>query len=174
MFKKIAIVLAVVIVGVLVLAAMQPDTFHFERTVTIDASPEQIHPLISDLHRWSEWSPWEKLDPNMKRTFRGPASGPGAVYEWSGDGNVGAGRMEIVKATPTQVDINLDFQEPMATSNTTRFVLSPEGGATQVVWSMDGPMPYLTKLICVFVSMDRLLAPDFERGLADLKRAAEK
>lgn len=174
MFKKIAIVLALLIVGVLVYAATQPDTFHFERTTTINASPEKVELLISDFRKWSEWSPWEKLDPQMKRTYSGTANGSGAIYEWSGDSNVGSGRMEILAASPTQVDIKLDFIEPMATSNTTKFVLTPNGNATNLVWSMDGPMPYLSKLMCVFVSMETLLAPDFERGLADLKTAAEK
>lgn len=174
MFKKIAIVLAALIAGVLVFAATKPDTFHFERTATINASPERIEPLLTDFRAWSQWSPWEKLDPQMKRTYSGPARGKGAVYEWSGDSSVGAGRMEILGASPTQVDIKLDFLEPMATTNMTKFSLNPGSNATNVVWSMDGPMPYMSKLMTVFVSMDSLLSKDFEQGLADLKAAAEK
>lgn len=174
MFKKIAIVLAALIVGVLAFAATKPDTFHFERTTTIAAPPERIQPLIADFRRWTEWSPWEKLDPNLQRTYSGTASGQGAIYEWSGDNSVGSGRMEIVAATPTEVDIKLDFIEPMEASNTSKFVLTPGGDSTTVLWSMDGPMPYFTKVVTVFVSMDSLLAKDFEQGLADLKAAAEK
>jgi len=174
MFKKIAIGLVLVIAGVLIYAATQPDTFHFERTATIKASPEKIQPLITDFRQWTAWSPWEKLDPQMKRTYRGTANGAGSIYEWAGDGRVGAGRMEILSASPTHVDIKLDFLEPMTTSNQARFVLTPGENATNVVWSMDGPMPYISKVMCVFVSMESLLAPDFERGLADLKAVAEK
>ena len=174
MFKKIAIVLVALIAGVLVFAATKPDSFHFERTATIEASPERIEPLLTDFRKWSQWSPWEKLDPHMKRTYSGPANGKGAIYEWSGDGSVGAGRMEILSASPTEVDIKLDFLKPMETSNVTRFVLTPGSNSTNVQWSMDGPMPYMSKLMTVFVSMDSLLSKDFEQGLADLKAAAEK
>lgn len=174
MFKKIAIVLSALIVGVLIFAATKPDTFHVERTASIAASPERIQPLITDFRRWTEWSPWEKIDPKMQRTYSGAANGLGAIYEWSGDSSIGAGRMEIVEATPTLVDIKLDFIEPMEAKNKATFVLTPGLNSTSVVWSMDGPMPYLTKVVTVFVSMDALLAKDFEQGLADLKAAAEK
>ncbi len=174
MFKKVAIVLAALIVGVLVFATTQPDTFRVERAATIAAAPERIQPLIADLRRWSEWSPWEKLDPNMQRTYSGSESGVGSIYEWSGDGSVGAGRMEILAATPTEVDIQLDFIKPLETRNKAKFVLTPNSVSTRVLWSMEGPMPYVTKVMTVFVSMDTLLSKDFEQGLADLKAAAEK
>jgi hypothetical protein len=174
MFKKIAIGLVVVIAGILAFAATKPDTFHFERTKTINATPEKIQPLIADFRNWPQWSPWEKLDPTMQRTFSGTANGPGSIYEWSGNSDVGSGRMEIVAATPTDVSIKLDFIEPMATSNLTKFTLAPAGTATNVIWTMDGPMPYMSKLMTVFVSMESLLSKDFEQGLTDLKAAAEK
>jgi hypothetical protein len=174
MFKKIAIGLAVLIAAILAFAATKPDSFHFERATTIAAPPEKVELLIADFRKWPQWSPWEKLDPNMKRTYSGTASGPGAIYEWSGNSDVGSGRMEIVSATPTDVSIKLDFIEPMATSNLTKFVLAPSGNATNVIWTMDGPMPYLSKLMTVFVSMESLLSKDFEQGLTDLKAAAEK
>jgi len=174
MLKKILIVIAALIAGVLLFAATKPDTFHFERAIAIDAGPERIAPLLTDFHNWGAWSPWEHLDPAMKRTYTGPASGPGAIYEWSGNSEVGSGRMEIAAATDAQIDIKLDFLEPMATSNQTRFVLAPANGATNVVWSMDGQMNYMSKLMTVFVSMDKLLSKDFETGLAKLKAAAEK
>jgi Polyketide cyclase / dehydrase and lipid transport len=174
MFKKIAIALVVLIAAILAFAATKPNSFHFERSAMINAAPEKIQPLIADFRNWPQWSPWEKLDPNMKRTFSGTARGPGAIYEWSGNSDVGSGRMEIVSATPTDVQIKLDFLEPMATSNLTKFVLTPTGNATNVIWTMDGPMPYISKLMTVFVSMESLLSKDFEKGLADLKAAAEK
>ena len=173
MFKKIAIVIAVLIVGICIFAATKPDTFHFERATTINAAPEKIEPLLVDFHKWTAWSPWEKLDPTMKRTYSGAESGAGAIYAWEGNSDVGAGRMEITSATATQVDIDLDFVAPMATSNKTQFVLTPNANATTVTWSMDGPMPYMSKLMTVFVSMESLLSKDFEAGLASLKAAAE-
>jgi hypothetical protein len=174
MFKKIAIAIVVLFAALLGYAALQPDTFHVERMATVAAGPERILPLLGDFHRWQAWSPWEKLDPQMKRTFAGAPNGRGAVYEWSGNSNAGAGRMEIVSATASAIAIKLDFLEPFASSNTTSFALQPSSAGTQIIWSMDGPMPYLSKLMCVFVSMDRLIGKDFETGLVQLKAAAEK
>jgi hypothetical protein len=173
MVTKIAIVIGALIVGVLIFAATKPDTFHFERSASISAPPDKIEPFLTDFHRWSAWSPWEKLDPSMKRSYSGADSGVGAVYAWEGNSEVGAGRMEILGVTPTEVDIKLDFIAPMATSNTTKFVLTPSDNATTVRWVMDGPMPYMSKLMTVFVSMDSLLSKDFESGLQSLKAAAE-
>src|SRR5215475_8994740 len=112
MWKKILLVIVVLIAGVLVYAATTPDTMHVERSASIDASPDKVLPLINDFHQWTGWSPWEKLDPQMKRTYSGAASGPGAVYEWSGNSDVGSGRMEITSVSADKVAINLDFNEP--------------------------------------------------------------
>lgn len=174
MFKKIVLVIVALIAGVLIFAATKPDTFHFERATTIQADADKVQSLLIDFHEWQAWSPWERLDPAMKRTYSGPTSGVGAVYSWEGNSDVGSGRMEIKDTSASSVDIQLDFLAPMATSNQTRFVLTPTADATQVVWSMDGPMPYLSKLMTVFVSMEKLLSKDFETGLANLKAAAEK
>ena len=174
MFKKIALAVAVLLAAVLAYAATKPDSFHVERTATVSATPEQLLPLLSDFHRWEAWSPWEKLDPQMKRTFEGSQSGQGAVYAWTGNSEVGSGRMEVLSATPQAVTIKLDFITPMATSNTTAFALEPNGATTRVIWKMDGPMPYMSKLMTVFMSMDGLIGKDFEKGLAQLKAEAEK
>jgi hypothetical protein len=173
MLKKILIVIVALVAGICGFAATKPDAFHFERSVTIHAPSDKIEPLLNDFRKWQAWSPWEKLDPGMKRTYSGADSGVGAVYAWEGNSDVGGGRMEITNATPTQVDIDLDFTAPMVTSNKTKFVLTPGASGTTIVWSMDGPMPYMTKLMTVFVSMDSLLSKDFESGLANLKSAAE-
>jgi uncharacterized protein YndB with AHSA1/START domain len=175
MLKKIAIVLVVIIGLILALAATKPDTFAMQRSITIKAPPEKIMPLISDFHNWPSWSPWEKLDPNMQRTFSGAASGKGAVYAWKGDSKVGQGRMEIIDlASPNTVTIELAFMDPVATTNVTQFVLTPQGDGTNVTWNMNGPMPFISKLMTVFVSMDALVGGDFEKGLSQLKTAAEK
>ena len=174
-FKIIVIVLVVLIAALLAFAATKPDTFSVERTATINAPPEKIFPLIADFHQWQTWSPWEKIDPTMVRTFSGAPSGQGAVYAWEGQGKAGAGRMEITSASPSsKVEIKLDFIKPFESSNVVDFTLEPEGDATKVTWSMTGPSAFITKIMCVFVSMDKMIGPDFERGLANLKAAAEK
>ncbi len=175
MFKKIAIGVVVVIAAILLYATTRPDTFQVERMVSIKAPPDKIYPLLADFHRWDSWSPWEKLDPAMKRTFAGAPSGKGAVYAWNGSGKVGSGRMEILDTTvPTKLDIKLDFTEPIASSDSTVFTLTPKGDMTDVSWVMSGPSPYLSKLLGLAVSMDQMIGKDFDTGLANLKRVAEQ
>lgn len=175
MFKTIAIVVVVVIAGVLAFAATRPDAFRVERSVSIKAGPDKIFPYLDDFNRWAAWSPWEKLDPSMKRSFSGAASGKGAAYAWEGNSKVGAGRMEITDATaPTKLLIKLDFIRPFEGHNTAEYTLEPAGDTTKVTWAMFGPAPYISKLMGVFVSMDSMIGKDFEAGLANLKAAAEK
>ena len=159
---------------VLILAAMKPDSFQVQRSIAINAPPERIQPLIADFRAWSAWSPWEKKDPAMKRSFSGAESGVGARYAWEGDKNVGKGSMEIVEAVPTKVALKLDFAAPFEAHNEAVFALQPQGQITNVVWSMTGPTPFLGKIIHVFMNMDRMVGDDFEAGLAAMKAAAER
>jgi len=175
MLRKIALVVVLAIAVLLVFAATRPDTFRVERTARIDAPAEKIFPLIDDFHRWGAWSPYEKLDPGMKRSFGGSASGKGATYAWQGNGQAGAGRMEIVESAPSsKVAIQLDFIEPFEGHNMAEFTLQPQGGATQVTWAMHGPSPYAARLMGIFFNLDRMIGKDFEAGLANLKAATEK
>lgn len=175
MLKKIGLGILAVVVIILGLAMAQPNSFAVTRSITIKAPPEKIYPLIADFHQWSIWSPWEHLDPAMKRTFSGAASGAGAVYSWEGNDAVGAGRMEITGAAPPgKVDIKLDFLKPFPSQNSTVFTVQPEADGSKVVWTMSGPSAFVTKLMGVFVSMDKMIGPDFEKGLASMKTAAEK
>lgn len=178
MLKKIAIGLAVLLAIIVVicgLAMTKPDTFTAQRTAVIKAPPEKIMPLISDFHNWVSWSPWEKLDPNMQRTFSGAASGKGAIYNWTGNSDVGQGRMEITDFTPPgKVVIKLDFIVPMESNNVTEFTLTPQGENTLVTWTMNGPMPFMFKIMNVFRSMDSMIGKDFDKGLAQMKAVAEK
>jgi carbon monoxide dehydrogenase subunit G len=170
----IGVAAVVVVGGLLGFAATRPDSFRAARTTTIDAPPEKVFPLIDDFHRWPSWSPWEKLDPGMKRTHSGPERGRGAVYEWDGNKKVGSGRMEIVEAeSPSRVKIKLDFLRPFEAHNTTDITLEPAGAGTRVDWAMHGPANFVTKVMGVFVSMDAMVGKDFEEGLANLKREAE-
>lgn len=175
MLKKIAIAVLVLIAVLLVFAATRPDTFRVERTTSIKAPPEKVFAFINDFHRWDAWSPWEKMDPAMKRTHSGSASGKGAVYEWEGNDKVGKGRMEIMESSPpSRIAIKLDFFKPFEAHNTAEFTLKVQGDDTEVSWAMHGPSPYLAKLMQLFLSMDSMVGKDFETGLANLKTAAEK
>ena len=166
---------AVGIVVVLILAARKPDTFQVTRSIKIDATPERIYPLIADFRAWGAWSPWEKKDPAMKRSFSGPDSGVGASYGWEGDKNVGTGKMTILEATPShKVVIKLEFLKPFEATNTAEFTLQPVGDSTAIVWAMYGKNNFLSKLVCVFMDMEKMVGPDFEAGLAGLKALAEK
>jgi uncharacterized protein YndB with AHSA1/START domain len=171
----IVIVIVVLVAAVLIVAATRPGDFSVQRSVAIKAPPERIYPLLVDFRQWPVWSPWEKLDPNMKRTLTGSASGPGAAYAWEGSGKVGAGRMEIKEATaPSKIAIQLDFIKPFEGHNITDFTLVPRGEQTEVTWLMHGPAPFISKLMGLFVNMDKMIGKDFEAGLANLKAAAEK
>ncbi|MFH0130650.1 SRPBCC family protein [Variovorax sp. VaC1] len=175
MLKTIALVVVAAIAALLIFAATRPDTFRVERTARIQAPAEKIFPLIDDFHRWGTWSPYEKLDPEMKRTFGGSASGKGATYAWDSKGKAGAGRMEIVESSPSsKIAINLDFTSPMEGHNLAEFTLQPQGDATMVTWSMQGKSPYVAKLMGIFFNMDQMIGKDFEAGLANLKTATEK
>ena len=178
MLKRILLGLVAIIViaalTVLVLASRQPDEFRIERSVTVNAPAEKIVPHIADFHQWSAWSPWEHLDPAMQRSFTGAPSGKGSIYEWSGNSDVGQGRMEILDVAPDKISIKLDFYKPMEASNIAEFALQPKGDATDVTWAMYGPMPFISKVMCVFFDLDKMVGPDFERGLAGLKQASEQ
>ena len=175
MFKKIAIVVVVLIAAILAFAATKPDTFRVQRSAAIKAPPEKIFPLLNDFQRWETWSPWEKKDPAMKRTFSVVTSGKGAEYSWEGNKEVGEGRMEIAESvSPSRVAIKLDFLKPFEAHNTVEFTLAPQGDTTTVTWAMQGDTPYLAKIVHVFLDMDKLVGRDFDTGLANLKAAAEK
>jgi carbon monoxide dehydrogenase subunit G len=174
MFKMIAIVVVVLIAAILVYAATKPDEFRVQRTTSVKAPPEKVFALINDFHRWGSWSPWEKMDPAMKRTYSGAANGKGAVYAWQGNSKVGEGRMEIADtSSPSKVTINLDFFKPIEGHNTAEFTLEPRGDSTNVTWAMYGPSPYIAKIMGIFVSMDKMIGKEFETGLANLKTVAE-
>ena len=171
----IAVVLAIIIAIVLILAAIKPASFSVQRAIDIRAPAERIFPLINDFHQWGLWSPWENKDPGMERNFSGAASGQGAVYGWEGDKNVGSGRMEILEASaPSKILIKLDFFKPFEAHNTAEFTILPQGDATHLNWVMRGPASFMSKLMQVFMNLDRMIGKDFENGLANLKNITEK
>jgi uncharacterized protein YndB with AHSA1/START domain len=175
----IAVVLAIAIAVVLILAATKPDRFSVRRAATVKAPPEKIFSLINDFHQWGTWSPWENKDPAMKRSYSGAQSGKGAIYAWDGNKNVGSGRMEILDASqPSKIVIKLDFFKPFEAHNTAEFTMLPQGdgsnATTDINWQMHGPAPFMSKVMQVFMNVDRMVGKDFEIGLANLKRLTEK
>ncbi len=167
--------IAAIIAVILILAAMRPDTFRIERKIAIKAAPDKVHALINDFHHWPSWSPWEKLDPAMKRSFSGAEHGKGAGYAWQGNKKVGRGSMEILESdTPARVVIKLDFFEPFEAHNTAQFDLAHGTGETTVTWAMFGPSPFMMKIMHLFMNMDKMVGKDFEEGLSNLKANAEK
>jgi uncharacterized protein YndB with AHSA1/START domain len=171
----IAIVVVVIVAGLLIYAATRPDSFTVRRTASIKAPPDRLYAQISDLHDWGAWSPYEKKDPDMKRTFSGAQQGKGAVYEWDGNKNVGAGRMEIIEAAPPRkIVIKLDFLKPFEGHNTAEFTIDSQGDNSNVSWAMYGPSNYMFKVMGIFMNMDKMIGDDFAAGLANLKAVAEK
>jgi hypothetical protein len=178
MRKTILIVLAVlaaVVVVFAVVAAMQPADFRVERSTIVAAPPDVVFEHVNDFRKWEAWSPWAQLDPNMKTTYSGEPAGVGAEYAWAGNGDVGEGRMTIVESEPGElVRIKLEFLKPFAATHTADFTFEPQGAKTLVTWSMHGKNDFLGKVMSVFMDMDSMVGPDFEKGLEQLKEEAEK
>jgi len=178
MLKKIAIslflVITLAIVALLSIAATRPPTYHVERSQSMAASPEAVFSVVNDLHRFHEWSPWQKLDPQMKVTFDGPPTGVGSSYAWVGNGEAGEGRMTITAVEPPgSLTEKLEFLKPFKDECLVHFAIAPENGGSRVTWAMDGNYNFVSKVMCLFVSMDKMMGKDFEAGLATLKQVAE-
>lgn len=168
-------VIALALIVILGLAASKPDSFRVERKTAISVPPSAVFPYVNDFHNFSKWSPWEKLDPNMLRTFGGAESGPGATYGWTGNDKVGEGSMTILDARPSEeIRMKLEFFKPFAATNTAIYDFKPTASGSEVTWAMEGPNSFTGKLFSVFADMDSMIGKDFESGLANLKVAAEK
>lgn len=174
MLRKILIGIAVVVALLVVVVVTRPAAFHIERSTTIAAPPEIPFALVNDFHAFGSWSPWEKLDPNMQRTFEGAASGVGAQYEWRGNKDVGAGRMTIEKSDkPSRIVTKLQFLEPFEATNQATYTFVPTAEGTKVTWAMDGNNNFVSKAFSLVMDMDEVVGADFERGLAAMKQVAE-
>ena len=174
MLAYIAIGLAALFVLFLIVVAMQPSGFRIARSASIAAPPATVFGLVNDFHKWGAWSPWEKLDPALKRTYEGPAAGPGAIYSWTGDKRVGEGRMTILESRASElIRIKLEFLKPFKATNTAEFAFKPEGAGTRVEWTMTGTNNFVFKAFGLFMNMDKMIGADFEKGLAAMKAAAE-
>jgi carbon monoxide dehydrogenase subunit G len=174
MIKTIALVAVAALGALLIFAATRPDTFRVERTASIKAPPDKLHGLINDMKVFNTWNPYNLKDPNIRGEYQGPQAGPGAVYRFEGNKDVGKGSIAIVDSAPSRVTMKLDMLEPFEGHNIVEFIIAPKGDATEVTWAMHGPSPYIAKVMGLVFSMDKMIGRDFEAGLANLKARAEK
>lgn len=175
MLTYLAIAVLALVAGLLIIAARKPDLFEVSRSATIRATPERIFALLSDFQEWGAWSPYEKKDPAMKRSFRGATSGVGAVYAFDGNKQAGTGELAIVEVqAPVKLAVTLDMTKPMTCHNLITFTLAPAEGGTLVTWHMQGACPFMGKVMGTIFNMDRMVGGDFETGLKDMKAAAER
>ena len=175
MLKLLLILVIIAVVVFAVIVSQQPDDFRIERSMTIAASPADIHAQINDLHKWNAWSPWAKMDPNSKVTFTGPNEGTNSAMRWESDNNnVGVGTMTITESKPGElVRMRLDFEKPMTASNIADFTMTPEGDKTKVTWSMLGKNNFIAKAFSLVMNCDKMVGGMFEQGLASIKSIVE-
>jgi hypothetical protein len=169
----VTLILAALVVALVAFVLTRSNTFRVTRRTKVKASCETVRALVDDFRSWAQWSPWEKLDPDMEKTFEGPHEGVGAIYRWSGKGKVGKGCMRIVEATPTVTIIRVEFLKPFPVEYMSEFLFEPDDGGCEVTWVVYGENTVVSKLTSLFTSMDKMVGPDFETGLANLKRLAE-
>lgn len=174
MIKKIFLTLLAVILIVVVIVALQPAEFRVARSATIATPAAVVFDHVNDFHKWEAWSPWAKLDANMRKTHEGAPAGVGAIYSWAGNNDVGEGRMTLTESKPSEtIRIKLEFIKPFAATNTTEFTFKAEGDKTLVTWSMFGTNNFMAKAFGLIMNMDKIVGADFEKGLAQLKTVAE-
>jgi len=174
MLIKILIALAVIVVVFVVIVALQPSEFSVVRSATISAPAPALFAQVNDFHKWEAWNPWGKLDPTMKQAYEGAPAGTGAIYTWSGNNEVGEGRMTITESRPSDlIRIKLEFFKPFAATNTAEFTFKPEGNQTAVTWSMTGNNNFMAKAVHLFMNMDKMVGGQFEKGLAQMGSVVE-
>jgi Polyketide cyclase / dehydrase and lipid transport len=172
---SIGIGILVLIFAAIAFIATRPTNSCIQRSAQINAPGDVVFSIINDLHRWGQWSPYDKRDPNMKKTFAGPSAGPGATYTWNGNNHVGEGRLTIVESKPGQlVSMKLEFSRPFKANNQVNFRLVPSEGGTRVSWIMDGKNNFITKAMSLIMNMDKMVGTDFEQGLSNLKTVAQE
>jgi uncharacterized protein YndB with AHSA1/START domain len=175
LFKKLLLVIGGVVVLFLGIVAAQPSEYRVSRSATIAAPAEEVFPQVNNLHNWDAWSPWAKLDPAAKNSFEGPSEGTGAIFKWSGNDQIGEGKMTIIESRPDElVRFKLEFVRPFEDTSTSEFTFQPKGDQTAVTWSMSGHKNFVNKAVCLFMNMDKMLGGDFEKGLAQMKAVVEQ
>ncbi len=174
MFKKTLIIAAVLVVVFVVVVALQPAEFRVARSTLITAAPATVFAKVNDLRTWQAFSPWAKLDPNAKATFAGPETGAGSAFTWVGNSEVGEGTMTIVESRPNElIRFKLEFVKPFEGTNDAEFTFKPVGAQTEVSWSMSGKNNFFFKAGGLFIDCEKMIGPQFEEGLANLKALSE-
>jgi hypothetical protein len=173
--RSTALILIGVVALILIVAAFRPDSYSVSRSTTIAATPEKIGPFLQNFHNFASWSPWQHLDPNMAITYSGNETGPGAMYSWEGNSKAGKGSMVELTASRLQTKVTVNFIKPFASQSLSTYDLTPQpDGTTRVTWTMSGKSNYMSKVMTTFVSMDKMIGGDFDQGLANLKKVAER
>jgi hypothetical protein len=173
MIKKILLGLVAAIALFLAYAATRPADYRVERSATLAASPAALFAQVNDHRNFNTWNPFLKLDPNVKNTFSGPASGVGSACSWDGNGDIGAGTSTIIESKPGElVRMRMDWKRPMEGTATVDFTFRPAGDKTVVTWAMYGKNNFMGKVVSVFIDCDKMCGPHFEQGLADLGKVA--
>lgn len=173
MIKKILLGLVAVIAIILVVASFQSDDMNISRSATIKAPPEAVFKIVNDFRQWEAWSPWSKLDPNMKKSLEGPPEGVGAVYKWSGNNEVGEGSTKLVESKPNEmIGMKLEFVRPFAGSSDVQFTFVPEGEGTKVTWAMQSKKPFIGKVMSLFMDCEKMCGDQFSEGLDNLAKVA--
>ncbi len=174
MLVKILAVLGIAVVALVMVIASKPDTFSYSRSLAISATPEKVFPLVNNLHEWETWSPWAKVDPNIKHIYEGAGAGVGAVCKWSGNHEVGEGSNTITESRPSEfIRMRLEFIKPFKGTNDVVFTFRPEGDQTVVTWGMSGKNNFLAKAVGLVMNCQKMCEGQFDKGLSQLKARVE-
>lgn len=172
--KKVLGVLVALIAVLVAVIISRPASFKVERSQSISAPTDVVFAQVADFHHWKSWSPWENKDPAMKVTFEGTPGQVGSSYAWTGNDDVGAGKMTLLEANaPGSLKIKLEFLKPMKTTNQIEFRFAPADGKTRTTWTMSGDYNFMGKAFSMLMDMDKAVGADFEKGLAQLDAAAQ-
>jgi len=175
MLLWVVLLVVILVAALLIYGALQPAAFSVVREADYNAPAEQVFAQLNDFRNWSGWSPWEKMDPDLKRKFGDKSAGVGAEYSWIGNKKVGEGNMEITESEPSKrMQLDLNFIKPFQASNVTEFTLTPHGSGTHLKWEMRGNRPFMFRVMGMFFSMDKIVGGDFEKGLVNLRGIVEK
>lgn len=172
--KRILLIVLGVVVALLAFISMRPSTYEVSRSIKVNAPAAKIYPWVAQLPKFVEWSPWSGLDPNVKTSFSGTPGAVGSAYAWEGNDEVGKGSLTIKQVqVDKSVELDLKFITPWESVATTRFDLAPQGEAVEVKWSMNGDLDFMGKAMGLFMDMDAMIGPDYEKGLSSLKQKVE-
>ncbi len=171
MIKKILIGLAVILVGIIIVSRSQPDSYTVERTATIAAPPNVVFDHVNNFQKWQQFNAWGDSDPNAVYTYNDTESGVGANFHWKGNSDMGEGSMTILESKPNEyVKVDLEFIEPFSGKAIAEFVLAPNSGGTQLTERTSSEHNFFSKIMCMFMDMDKMIGDKYEEGFARMNR----